>query len=570
MKKIAIVYVIMLGALIQAQTQNVGIGTTTPHNSALLDLTSISHGLLVPRVTLIAVGNGTSPVNGPATGLLVYNTGGALAAGFWYWNGSQWTQIGAGGVGGCTTLEDAYNCGGAGAGRTITANSGHVEITMPSTATNDAALAVISNKGTLAATTDAIYCRNTNYGTALYGENTNGANREPSVWGFSNVTQTDVNYLPGGVWGFKSGTGYGTGVLGQATGGVGTAGSGVTGLATNNNFGGDFWSQNFIGLQAETSLNGTQALQVVSSGASALQPSIYSRGWSQFQCSNHASGHSVIANNLAGEATWASSAGSYGYLGTASVAWWYLYYYNATQVSKREEKRNITYVEDDLSEFVMRDIENLKPSFYKYNVEIDEYIEGQEAKVRYNMHMGLILDETPDYIQGNSFSGIDNYSLTTMAITGVQYNRKSIVQLEQQVEAIQTQVQDFGMAGFSGTETRVNYNKDFKGTVPVVTITPTGPAENYFISKQDDKGFVVVSDKNQEFGFNWIAIGTVATDQRQDDDINIDPQLLDQLIVDDSRKQKMYDWTRSMQQETMKLQGKRDNRNLMNTKNIED
>ena len=47
---------------------NVGFGTTTPHSSALLDMTASDKGLLIPRVELIDVTNGTTPVNGPATG----------------------------------------------------------------------------------------------------------------------------------------------------------------------------------------------------------------------------------------------------------------------------------------------------------------------------------------------------------------------------------------------------------------------------------------------------------------------------------------------------------------------
>ena len=52
---------------------NVGIGTTTPNSSALLDLNANNKGLLIPRVSLVASNNGTTPVSSPATGLLVYN-----------------------------------------------------------------------------------------------------------------------------------------------------------------------------------------------------------------------------------------------------------------------------------------------------------------------------------------------------------------------------------------------------------------------------------------------------------------------------------------------------------------
>src|SRR5579871_2118245 len=49
---------------------NVGIGTTSPDASALLDLTSLSRGFLVPRMTQTQ----RNAISTPATGLLVYCT----------------------------------------------------------------------------------------------------------------------------------------------------------------------------------------------------------------------------------------------------------------------------------------------------------------------------------------------------------------------------------------------------------------------------------------------------------------------------------------------------------------
>lgn len=48
---------------------NVGIGTTVPNSSALLDLTSISMGVLLPRLTTTQ----RDAIVSPATGLLIYN-----------------------------------------------------------------------------------------------------------------------------------------------------------------------------------------------------------------------------------------------------------------------------------------------------------------------------------------------------------------------------------------------------------------------------------------------------------------------------------------------------------------
>jgi hypothetical protein len=75
---------------IQAQ---VGIGTTTPLESAQLDVTSTSKGFLPPRMTSAQRGNITSPV----AGLMVYQTD--ATAGFYLYNGTAWVRLIADGAG---------------------------------------------------------------------------------------------------------------------------------------------------------------------------------------------------------------------------------------------------------------------------------------------------------------------------------------------------------------------------------------------------------------------------------------------------------------------------------------
>src|SRR5688572_23336586 len=52
-----------------AQAQNVGIGTTTPDASAILDLRSTTKGVLLPRLTAAQV----NAIPNPAKGLMVFN-----------------------------------------------------------------------------------------------------------------------------------------------------------------------------------------------------------------------------------------------------------------------------------------------------------------------------------------------------------------------------------------------------------------------------------------------------------------------------------------------------------------
>jgi len=57
-------------SLVFSQTDNIGIGTTNPDNSSLLELYSTSKGLLIPRMTTVQ----RDAISSPATGLIIYNT----------------------------------------------------------------------------------------------------------------------------------------------------------------------------------------------------------------------------------------------------------------------------------------------------------------------------------------------------------------------------------------------------------------------------------------------------------------------------------------------------------------
>ncbi len=82
-----------------------GIGTTTPHASAKLDVTSTNKGFLPPRVSLTDAYDQTT-IPSPATGLLVYCKGDAgLAAGYYFWNGTAWATIATEGGSGSVAAE---------------------------------------------------------------------------------------------------------------------------------------------------------------------------------------------------------------------------------------------------------------------------------------------------------------------------------------------------------------------------------------------------------------------------------------------------------------------------------
>jgi len=76
--------------------QGVGINASgvAAHSSAMLDVSSASKGLLIPRVSLTSTTDVTT-IPSPAISLLVYNTNTSMvggAVGFWFFNGTSWVQ----------------------------------------------------------------------------------------------------------------------------------------------------------------------------------------------------------------------------------------------------------------------------------------------------------------------------------------------------------------------------------------------------------------------------------------------------------------------------------------------
>jgi hypothetical protein len=87
-------FLLIIGFLFSIQVMSqTGIGTTTPHASAKLDVSATNKGFLPPRVTLTSNTDVTT-IPSPAEGLLVYNLGSVgLQAGYYYWNSANWATI---------------------------------------------------------------------------------------------------------------------------------------------------------------------------------------------------------------------------------------------------------------------------------------------------------------------------------------------------------------------------------------------------------------------------------------------------------------------------------------------
>lgn len=70
----------ILGITNATAQNNVGVGTTTPDTSAILDISAQDRGVLVPRTDTLSI-------SGPATGLLIYTP---TDSAFWYFDGVYW------------------------------------------------------------------------------------------------------------------------------------------------------------------------------------------------------------------------------------------------------------------------------------------------------------------------------------------------------------------------------------------------------------------------------------------------------------------------------------------------
>jgi hypothetical protein len=133
MKKQVLIIALLIFGQIYAQT---GIGTTTPHASAKLEVSATNKGFLPPRVTLTSATDATT-IPSPAEGLLVYNNGNnsGLVAGYYYWNGANWatiaTAIAAGYGVAASEMQKIYD----GVGNATTINSTGATFTVPTSGT---------------------------------------------------------------------------------------------------------------------------------------------------------------------------------------------------------------------------------------------------------------------------------------------------------------------------------------------------------------------------------------------------------------------------------------------------
>ena len=118
--------VLMLPLVFSAQ---VGVNQSTPDASSAIDISATNQGFLLPRVSLNDVSDISisATIPAPAIGLVVWNINPAVVGGngigYYYFDGIVWRNFSNN-----NALDNAYDEGGAGNGRTILATDGTVRI----------------------------------------------------------------------------------------------------------------------------------------------------------------------------------------------------------------------------------------------------------------------------------------------------------------------------------------------------------------------------------------------------------------------------------------------------------
>lgn len=153
----------------------VGIGTTTPDASSILELESTTQGMLTPRM----LESERDLITTPATGLLIYQTDNI--SGFYYYNGSAWTPFGGADTDWTISGNDMFN-----------ANTGNVGVgnTAPTAKFHLTGTSVVGGPGGIS----TLYSNDFSTGSVSYNANgTNSCTTGDNIW---HIDTTDAVSAP--------------------------------------------------------------------------------------------------------------------------------------------------------------------------------------------------------------------------------------------------------------------------------------------------------------------------------------------------------------------------------------
>jgi len=219
--------------------------------------------------------------------------------------------------------------------------------------------------------------------------------------------------------------------------------------------------------------------------------------------------------------------------------WWRMYSGGYIVASERSIKRDIHAINEEKAteDYLMDAIMKMKPSVYNYNNELAEMVPGYENHYRPAFRMGLIVDETPDFLLDEGFSGVDIYGVASLSLAGVQHNMREI----EEIKETKT-IQDFGSVAFTGTEIWVDFAENFDGQIPVVTITSNNPSVVISVSEKTTSGFkVIVSKTAPGLQFDWIAMAKKSVN-KQANGGGLSSEMKDKFEVPSATKEVIKDF----------------------------
>ncbi|HLU84194.1 MAG TPA: hypothetical protein VKZ45_01870 [Vicingaceae bacterium] len=509
--------------------QNIGINASgaAPDAGAMLDISSTNKGLLIPRVNITNLNN-IAPITGSATvSMLVYNTNATTGQGYYYWNGAQWVRLSSG---------DAWQ---------ITGNN--------NTTFGTHFLGTTNAQGVDFRTNNIIRLRIPN--ANQIHANANGTAALP-FYSWANDANTGMSSFAGDQLNWSTG---GAERLRLTNTQLATTFSGTAGVPAYS-----FTTDTDIGMYRAT----TNALGFSTAGVERIRIGDYtgSIGIGRVPCCGSLGGPIVdvyepmeIGNDAGtnrqarigywygGDVAIDPEVDGWGYVGYISRAWWGMYSYGFFNASERKKKKEITPINqnEDIEKIVMQDIEKINPSFYYYKQQNNSPSSSFDTRYRPHFQLGVIVDESPDYLLDESFTGVDVYAVASLSLAGVKYNHKKIQEIENKLTHSLT-INDFGSVQENNNKVFVKYSEEFisqlNGANPIINITPISEKEiNLRIVQKTNDGFIVAANSDEKIiSFDWIAIAKVNTvkEDENSDSTTVDDSLLKKIHLTPEEKQK--------------------------------
>lgn len=248
---------------------------------------------------------------------------------------------------------------------------------------------------------------------------------------------------------------------------------------------------------------------------------------------------------------------NWGYVGISGRAWYRMYSYGFTNASKRELKKDIHPVTGKTRDLVLADLDKITPYFYRYKNETTDWNNGTETKYQANFHLGMLLDESPDYIQDNAFSGIDIYAAATLGIVAAKANMEDIKEIKKVIGMAPSTTKDisfFGQIELSVGEAFIPYDESFKnqlnGQKPIVTFSLDQEGTTVYIKEKRTDGLIVKinGEPNQLVNLNYIMMAKVNVQSKENtnETNNLSPEILNGMYVPEANKLKVRNfWEQS-------------------------